>query len=63
MVHPNIQNSIVNKRLLDGIKDLENITINNSIWKYPDFKIDAKAEQKLLEENDIILFPISYVLV
>lgn len=56
LVHPNIQNSIVNKRLLDGIKDLENITINNLYEKYPDFKIDAKAEQKLLEENEIILF-------
>lgn len=56
LVHPNIQDSIVNKRLLDGIKDLENITINNLYERYPDFKIDAKAEQKLLLENEIILF-------
>ena len=56
LVHPNIKESIVNKRLLEGIKDLENITINNLYEKYPDFKIDAKTEQKLLEENDIILF-------
>lgn len=56
LVHPDINQSVVNKRLLDGIKDLENITINNLYQKYPDFKIDAKVEQKLLEENDIILF-------
>ena len=59
LVHPNIQDSIVNKRLLDGIKDLENISINNLYEKYPNFKIDGKAEQKLLLENDIILFQFS----
>jgi glutathione-regulated potassium-efflux system ancillary protein KefG len=56
LVHPNIEKSIVNKRLLEGIKELENITINNLYEKYSDFKIDAKTEQKLLEENDIVLF-------
>lgn len=56
LVHPNIQESVVNKRLLDGVKHIENITINNLYEKYPDFKINSKAEQKLLLENDIILF-------
>lgn len=56
MIHPNIEESIVNKRLLNEIKDIENVSINNLYSKYPDFKIDIKEEQKLLLENDIILF-------
>ena len=56
VVHPNIEKSIVNKILLEGIKDLENITINNLYEKYPDFKIDVKEEQKLLLEHDTVLF-------
>ena len=56
VIHPNMEQSIVNKRLLNGIKDIKNITINNLYKKYPDFKINVKEEQKLLLENDIILF-------
>lgn len=56
VIHPNIENSIVNKRLLNGIKDIKNVSINNLYSKYPDFKINIKEEQKLLLENDIILF-------
>lgn len=56
VVHPNIEQSIVNKRLVNGIKDIENVTINNLYEKYPDFKIDVKEEQKLLVEHDIIIF-------
>jgi len=56
VVHPNIQESIVNKRLINGIQDMKNIRINNLYEKYPDFNIDIKKEQKLLLEHDVILF-------
>lgn len=56
LVHPNIEESIVNKRLLNGIKDIKNITVNNLYKEYPDFKIDVQREQQLLLDNDIILF-------
>lgn len=56
VVHPDIEKSIVNKRLIEGIQDMKNITINNLYEKYPDFKIDVKEEQKLLLEHDTILF-------
>ena len=56
VVHPDIEKSIVNKRLVEGIQDIENITINNLYEKYPDFKIDIREEQKLLLEHDTILF-------
>lgn len=56
VVHPNIEQSIVNKKLLNGIKDIENLSIHNLYEKYPDFRINVKEEQKLLLEHDIILF-------
>jgi putative NADPH-quinone reductase len=56
LVHPDFKNSIVNKELLNGIKDLDNVTINNLYDHYPNFEIDIKKEQKLLLEHDIILF-------
>jgi len=56
VVHPNLNESIVNKKLLNGIKDLKNITINNVYENYSDFKIDVKKEQELLLSHDIIVF-------
>ena len=56
VVHPDIEKSIVNKRLVEGIQDMKTITINNLYEKYPDFKIDIREEQKLLLEHDTILF-------
>jgi putative NADPH-quinone reductase len=56
LVHPDFNNSIVNKKLLEEIKDLDNITINNLYDKYPDYKINVEEEQSLLLKHDIILF-------
>ncbi len=54
--HPAFQKSRINKTLLNSIKDLEGITINNLYEKYSDFFIDVKAEQQLLKEHDIIVW-------
>lgn len=54
--HPAYQKSRINKTLLDAIKELEGVTINNLYEKYPDFFIDVTAEQQLLMENDIIIW-------
>ncbi|AXX93216.1 general stress protein [Malaciobacter molluscorum LMG 25693] len=56
LVHPNFDESIVNKKILEGVSEFKNITINNLYLKYPDFKIDIKKEQDLLLENDVIIF-------
>lgn len=56
LVHPNIENSIVNKKLINAISKLENVTINNLYTNYPDFKIDVKKEQELLLNHDVIIF-------
>lgn len=54
--HPAIQKSRINKKLLQGIGNLEGVTINNLYERYPDFFIDIKGEQKLLVEHDIIVW-------
>jgi len=54
--HPNIGHSKINKALIKEIDNIDNVTINNLYSNYPDFIIDVKREQKLCEENDIIIF-------
>lgn len=54
--HPAKSKSKINKALINAVKDLENVTINDLYDEYPDFMIDIKREQKLLDENDIIIF-------
>jgi len=56
VVHANLNDSIVNKKLLNGIKNLDNVTINNLYGNYPDFKIDVKKEQELLLGHDVVVF-------
>ena len=56
LVHPNLDESRVNKFLSQKASKLENVTINNLYAKYPDFKIDVQKEQELLLENDVIIF-------
>lgn len=54
--HPLSHKSRVNSVLLQSVKDIEGITIQHMYDRYPDFNIDVKAEQKLLLENDIIIW-------
>lgn len=54
--HPAIHKSRINKKLIEGIDNLEGVTINNLYEKYPDFFIDIRAEQKLLVEHDVIVW-------
>ena len=54
--HPALEKSRVNKRLINQIENIENVTFHDLYEEYPDFYIDIKREQKLLTENDIIIF-------
>jgi putative NADPH-quinone reductase len=56
VIHPNLEESTVNKRLLKTIEPLPNITVNNLYEKYPDFNIDVAKEKALLVEHDVIVF-------
>ena len=54
--HPALQKSRVNKKLMNAVKDLDGITFHDLYELYPDFHIDVRKEQALLERHDIIVF-------
>lgn len=54
--HPMIHRSNVNKALIAGIADLEDVTIHDLYAHYPDYDVDVVQEQNLLDTHDIIIF-------
>jgi glutathione-regulated potassium-efflux system ancillary protein KefG len=54
--HPVFRKSRINRSLLDAVRDLDHVTINDLYEEYPDFDIDVRREQKLLLEHDVIVF-------
>jgi len=55
LAHPNIENSVGNKTVINAVKELENVAIRDLTKLYPDFNIDAKAEQKAMAQADLII--------
>ena len=56
LVHPNLQQSKINKHLLNFAKKLEFVTIHDLCEVYPDGVIDIEQEQELLSEHDVVVF-------
>lgn len=57
LAHPNFANSLANKTIINEVKKSDSdVTIRNIFELYPDYKIDAKAEQKELLKYDTIVF-------
>ena len=54
--HPESQDSIANRILLQPVYDLENVTVHDLYAHYPDFFIDIHYEQQLLREHQVIVF-------
>jgi glutathione-regulated potassium-efflux system ancillary protein KefG len=54
--HPAFERSRVQRRLLQAIQDLTNVTIHDLYEAYPTFDIDIDYEQQLLLEHDLIVF-------
>jgi glutathione-regulated potassium-efflux system ancillary protein KefG len=54
--HPVLERSRVNRRLLDEIRGLEGVTIQDLYEEYPTFSIDVAREQELLDAHDVIVF-------
>ena len=54
--HPALQKSRVNRRLIENVRGIDGVTFHDLYEEYPDFHINIKHEQKLLTENDIIVF-------
>ncbi|OSM95913.1 MULTISPECIES: glutathione-regulated potassium-efflux system ancillary protein KefG [Lonsdalea] len=53
--HPELQDSVVNKLLLQSARGLEHVTVHDLYAHYPDFFIDIHHEQQLLREHQIIV--------
>ena len=56
LAHPNLDNSIANKIIVEEVSKLGNVKVHNIAKLYPDFNIDAKAEQEALLNADRIIF-------
>ena len=54
--HPALEKSRVHRVLIQGLQDLESVTLHDLYEAYPEFEIDVRAEQELLKTHDIIVF-------
>jgi glutathione-regulated potassium-efflux system ancillary protein KefG len=46
----------VNRRLLEAVRGLEGVTVNDLYEEYPTLAIDVRREQRLLVEHDAVVF-------
>lgn len=54
--HPAFQNSRINKGMVKGINQIDNVTFHDLYEAYPELDIDIDYEQKLVENHDCIVF-------
>ncbi|ATA26366.1 glutathione-regulated potassium-efflux system ancillary protein KefG [Brenneria goodwinii] len=54
--HPESQDSVANRVLLQPAQQLDNVTVHDLYAHYPDFFIDIYHEQQLLREHQVIVF-------
>jgi glutathione-regulated potassium-efflux system ancillary protein KefG len=56
LAHPVLERSRVNRRLLAAVRELTSVTVHDLYEVYPTLDIDAKREQTLLVDHDVIVF-------
>lgn len=56
LVHPIFEKSWANQAMLEALRDLDYVKVNDLYEEYPDYFIDIKREQKLLLEHSLIIF-------
>ncbi len=56
LAHPAFERSSTHKSLLDHIRQLPNVTINDLYENYPDFEIDVEREKRLLSSHEVIVW-------
>jgi len=54
--HPSTHHSIANKRIIERVSTLDQITVNDLYQRYPDFYIDVERERALLRSASLIIF-------
>ncbi len=53
--HPALRRSRVNRVLIDAVRGLAAVTINDLYEQYPELDIDVPGEQRLLSEHEIVI--------
>ena len=53
--HPAIRRSRVNRRLVEAVRGLDGVTVNDLYEAYPELDIEVDREQRLLEKHDIVV--------
>jgi len=56
LFHPLFHKSRVHRRLAEAVDGMDGILFRRMYDLYPDFHIDVKREQKLLQEHDLIIW-------
>jgi glutathione-regulated potassium-efflux system ancillary protein KefG len=54
--HPALQKSRVHIKLAEAVQSLEGVTVHDLYEVYPDFNIETKSEQALLQRHEILVF-------
>lgn len=54
--HPHGWRSTANRRLIEAITDLPGVVVHDLYERYPDYDIDARAEQNALQTADLLVF-------
>lgn len=54
--HPALEKSRVNRYLIEAVKNIDAVTVQDLYEAYPDFHINVKYEQDLLLAHEIIVF-------
>ena len=54
--HPALQKSRVNKILIQGLENMEDVTFHDIYQAYPEMDIDISYEQGLIRRHDVIIF-------
>ena len=55
LAHPALERSRINRRLAEAVRDLEGTTLHDLYEAYPEFDVDVRREQRLLEAHEIIV--------
>lgn len=53
--HPVLERSRVNRRLMEGVRDLEGVTVHDLYEAYPTLGIDVAREQALCVAHDVLV--------
>jgi len=54
--HPAFHKSRINRILIEGLQEKNNVTFHDLYESYPDFNINIKREQELLLQHDCVIF-------